>query len=161
MVSPESGICPRNPWCPRNPASPTPGGIRSGFRGTHTQLKGRHYAWCPRNPVPGLPALRMMSPDSCPRTPVAWIVFGVVGLGGVCANERTNIGVRALFVRSHRSQGMGRGFVDPFVRSLGQWRRDGSNVTGVRGDQIVGRSCPGWNCPQESIVNHPSRAAPF
>jgi hypothetical protein len=33
---------------------------------------------------------------------------------GLC--ERTNLGVRALFVRSHRSQGMGWDVTDPFVR---------------------------------------------
>ena len=32
--------------------------------------------------------------------------------------ERTNLLVGALFVRSHRSHGMGRGFIDPFVRSF-------------------------------------------
>ncbi len=44
-----------------------------------------------------------------PGVSMAWIMWGrwVVGWGRVCANERTNVGVGALFVRSHRSQGTG------------------------------------------------------
>jgi hypothetical protein len=63
---------------------------------------------------------------------IAWIVF--LGLGllvGQCLCERTNVGVGALFVRSHRSQGMGRGFIDPFVRSQKLTHRPGKRTSVV------------------------------
>jgi hypothetical protein len=110
--------CPRNPGAHGVPVSPIPIPWELCMVSPESpeSIHG-NYVWCPRNPelymaspesgVPGIRRVPRISESEnyvwCPRNPLFVLT--------------------PLFVRSQCSQGMERGFIDPFVRSFAGARR--------------------------------------